>query len=250
MHYRSQEAKDKSMCNLKAGWNKGQKCDWVKNNPQTFKKGDAPWNVGLKVDEGTRNRLIKLGIQKGSVPWNKGLPIKPWHCKKCGGIHNSPSNCSFARIKIGLKHKGKVVSLDTRRKQSDAHNKLWDNPTYAKNQAKVIGRKPNSHELYVDAILQLNFPHEWKYVGEHDFIIEGKNPDFINCNGRKLIIEYDGFWRHLTPEGLTKKEFRKNLFSKYGYKTLFLYTKDIKTEQVLINRIKEFIEEVQFDEGA
>ena len=55
---------------------------------------------------------------------------------------------------------------------------------------------PTNDEKYLDAILQLNFPHEWKYVGDGNFWIEGRNPDFVNCNGKKIVIEYNGFLRY------------------------------------------------------
>ena len=47
----------------------------------------------------------------------------------------------------------------------------------------------------------------------------GKNPDFINTNGEKKLIEYAGRYWH-TGEEMDK---RTELFAKYGFKTLIIW---------------------------
>ena len=43
-----------------------------RNNPKgEFKKGDVPWNKGIKPSEDTRDKISKAN--KGRVPWNKGI---------------------------------------------------------------------------------------------------------------------------------------------------------------------------------
>lgn len=53
-------------------------------------------------------------------------------------------------------------------------------------------RKPNEYGKILDAILQEIFPNEWKYVGDGQLIINGKNPDWVNINGKKQLIELWG----------------------------------------------------------
>ena len=66
--------------------------------------------------------------------------------------------------------------------------------------------------------------------------IEGKNPDFINCNGKKEIIEYNGHWKHTKEKDDAKVE----IYKKYGYRTLNLYPLDLKNVAVLIDKIRRF----------
>lgn len=99
------------------------------------------------------------------------------------------------------------------------------------------GFKPSNPERYLDAILQLNFPHEWRYTGDGKILIEGKNPDFVNINGRKILIEYNGFYTH-TPE---KDKQKTEHYAKYGWTTINLYPIDLK-EEIIIKKVGEIYE--------
>lgn len=103
--------------------------------------------------------------------------------------------------------------------------------------ARRFNVKPNQQELYIDAILQLNFPHEWRYVGDGEVWISRKNPDFINVNGKKLLIEFNGFYTH-TKE---RDEAKAQHYLAYGFRTLNLYYPDIKNENLIVEKIKGFI---------
>ena len=94
-------------------------------------------------------------------------------------------------------------------------------------------RKPNNDEAYLFSILEKNFPHEWNFVGDGKVIIEGKNPDFININGKKQIIELFGKRWHEESEIQPRME----IFAKYGYKTLILWDYELKNEEKLMEKI-------------
>lgn len=68
------------------------------------------------------------------------------------------------------------------------------------------------------------FPNEYRFVGDGSFWIGGKNPDFINVNGQKKIIEMFGdYWHSREVTGTSKRSHlqeRIKHFAKYGFKDL------------------------------
>ena len=149
----------------------------------------------------------KTEFKKGNIPWSKG--------KK--GVHYSPQT-EFK--------KGHEIS-----------KKMWKDPNFQQKMFKSLNRKPTHPEQFlINFIKQHNL--SFKYTGDYSFWIEGKNPDFIECNGKKLIIEFNGYYKHNEREETERAE----LFSKYGFRTLFLHYPDLKNETELLNKITEFLE--------
>lgn len=108
-----------------------------------------------------------------------------------------------------------------------------------KKRFKSFLKLPNKAERKLEYFLKTNFPHEWKFVGSGDFIIERKNPDFVNINGKKQIIELYGSYWHKESE----IQPRIDLFAKYGYKTLILWDYELKNEDILMQKIESLSKE-------
>lgn len=112
--------------------------------------------------------------------------------------------------------------------------------------AKSIQIAPNKKEQFLDSFLQSYFPNEWKFVGDGQVILGHSIPDFINCNGKKQIIELFGDYWHsekLTGKNNIENELeRKKIFSEFGYKTLVIWERELKDVSLLLNKIKEFQE--------
>ncbi len=110
---------------------------------------------------------------------------------------------------------------------ASAMKKLWADPIFKDKQIKVMlkGLKvtPNKPERIVAKLLNKLYPKEWKFVGNGEIFIAGKNPDFINVNGQKKIIEVYGNYWHKND----KPADRRKIFKPYGYKTLVIWEKDI-----------------------
>jgi len=85
------------------------------------------------------------------------------------------------------------------------------------NMLKSKGKSPNSYEKkFID--LCKKYELQYKYVGNGKRTVGGYCPDFININGKKILVEtYSTFW-HVSDY----EESRGKLFTGYGYKTLFL----------------------------
>lgn len=107
---------------------------------------------------------------------------------------------------------------------------------------KSLNLKPNKLEKYVDDVLHVHFPNEWKYNGDYSCGVSlvGLIPDFVNVNGQKAVIEVYGDIYHDEKElyrvygeklSWKRTEFgRKAIFAQLGYKTVILWGSKIKEE--------------------
>lgn len=103
---------------------------------------------------------------------------------------------------------------------------------------------PNKAEKLLDSLLQDNFPGEWRFVGDGKVIIDGLCPDFINCNGKKKIIELFGEYWHkernirynYTEEGRTE------IFGQFGYGLIVIWSGELKDPNAVIEKIAAFME--------
>jgi len=122
---------------------------------------------------------------------------------------------------------GKKQSENSREKNRNAQLILYSNEYYKSKRVKASlkGNKRGitKPEMILDIILQKFFPNEWKYVGNGEFILAGKCPDFVNINGKKKIIEMFGDYWHKNDNG----ENRKNLFKQFGFDTLIIWQSDL-----------------------
>lgn len=102
--------------------------------------------------------------------------------------------------------------------------------------------KKTKAEQSLGALLDRNFPGQWKFVGLGDVMIGGKNPDFINVNGRKAVIELFGDYWH--GEKMTGKprvvveEERIDHFRNYGLSCVVVWERELKDETTLLARLK------------
>lgn len=111
---------------------------------------------------------------------------------------------------------------------------------------KCLGRRQKtSLEIKFEEIINKNnLPY--KFVGNGQFFIERKNPDFINVNGEKIAIEVycrkhkgivsskDKFNIGYDENKLNEyKNKRQEIFNKYGWKVIFFDETEIKEDNVL-----------------
>ena len=152
------------------------------------------------------------------------------------------------RIHLNAMWSDPVDKEERIRKHGIMQKGLWANPEYKDKQSKVmrIGceARPTKPEIVVIDILNKLYPNEWKYVGDGEIIIEGKNPDIINVNGKKAIIEVFGtYWHSMEVRKecpLIHELNLKDLYAKYGYKTLIVWQHELKDEGSAVKKIKEF----------
>lgn len=140
----------------------------------------------------------------------------------------------------GHPREGKHHSKVAKRKLSVAQSNLWQDPEYRRKQlfamGKGMGIKPNRAEKFILFLLNRMYPGEWKYTGDFSFTVNGKNPDFVNINGQKKIIEFNGTYWH--QEDIPGE--REAIFAEYGYDTLIIWDKELKNVDRVKFRINRF----------
>lgn len=202
------------------------------------KKGKG-WNIGLtkETHAGIKSQSEKMEGRTGKTSWSKGLTkeidvriLK--HSNLMKKWLGNPFRQGISRIQ----------SLDERKKRGQTIQKIWNNMPIEVKDKRVVksrliaGSRPNNCEKKLQNILNSFFPGEYKYVGDGKVILAGKCPDFINVNGKKKIIEHFGSYWHKGDSG--KK--RVKLFKQYGYNTLIVREKELKSEEDLKNKLISF----------
>ena len=125
---------------------------------------------------------------------------------------------------------------------------LWKNLDFVKSWTALWNCRPNKSEKFLIRFLQRLFPNEWKYVGDASFWLrideQLLNPDFINVNGQKKIIELFGdYWHGEERTGISNEQHereRVNLLAQYGYQTLIIWEHELADENKLEERLLQF----------
>ena len=159
------------------------------------------------------------------------------------------------KIKRSIKEKYKNLEYIEKRKisqNSDAYKEKlrissterWKNKEYKE---KVLRKtlksnrvSPNKPERKLIKVLNFLFPKEYKFVGDGEFFIEGFNPDFININGQKKIIELYGDYWHSLPNYQERDKKRILAYEKYGYKTLIVWEHELLNPNSLVEKLNSF----------
>jgi len=132
--------------------------------------------------------------------------------------------------------RGRTFSKEHREKLGIKTKERWNNYT-DEEKANCVRKmrtqlKPTKLELALSELLS----EEWKYVGDNEVIIGCKNPDFINVNGQKKLIEVFGrYWHTEEDESVRIKHFKQ-----YGFKTLIIWEEELQNKEDLLVKIEEF----------
>ena len=157
---------------------------------------------------------------------------------------------------------GKHLSRETKRKIGEA-NKGKRNYFLGKHRPEETKRKmretrkhqkfPKSKTKPELVFLALCEKHSlpFKFTGDGSFWIENLNPDFVDCNGKKIAVEIFGDYWHsplLNPKVRYNRTLkgREEILKKYGWKLIVFWGIDLKRadyEQFVLQKLeKEGIE--------
>jgi len=139
---------------------------------------------------------------------------------------------------------GKIVWYGFENCKSCARKKQWKDPEYrtktVKLQRKGLNVKMNKAEAMLLKLLNKLCPKEYKFVGDGKVVIDRFNPDFINCNGQKKIIELFGNYWHNLPASKKRDKRRIKTYRKYGYKTLVIWAHELNKTDKLTAKVLNF----------
>jgi len=161
---------------------------------------------------------------------------------KCAGKLLSEKYLKEGSPSSGLHHTPEVLA-----RIGKASKLLWSDPEFRErvrlSQVRARQLSPNIKESKLESILDFHFPSEWKFTGGGSVMIGGFCPDFMNCNGKKAVIELFGSYWHGSRKGVKyhqTEEGRKEVYKGFGFDCLVIWEHELRDEEEVIFKIREF----------
>ena len=167
-------------------------------------------------------------LQKGDVPKN---------AIKKGEHRGKQTEFQRGQRPSNAIEKGKHLSPKTEFKKGlIPWNKGMKNCWSKEKLRRILTRRaPNKEESYlIDLFDDHNLPY--RFVGDGQVTIGGRNPDFININGKKQIIEFFGEHWHDIRDAQEKR----TIYNAYGFEMLGIWGKELRNPEKLISKILKF----------
>jgi len=206
---------------------------------QNLPRGMTAWNKGLTKE--TDERVMKYGrslkgrvfsenhrrnlskAMKGRSSWRKGLTKE-----------------MDERVRRGSeKLKGRIFTKEHRRSISEAKKRSSQN--HLQNIIENMNAKPTKAEQrLIDIIQKHGLPY--KYVGDYKFWIENVNPDFVECNGKKVALEVFSSYYHNPLKNIGLEYHRTyqgriEILKKYGWKCIIFWDYEVDDEKLVLERL-------------
>jgi G:T-mismatch repair DNA endonuclease (very short patch repair protein) len=194
-----------------------------------FGENDRLTNRKKYSDEACR----KMSISQMGHPVSEQTKRKISESAKGNKYRLGKKHSKETKIKISKSMKGKTWKLSEETKYKMKGPK---SPEHIAALCKATQIRPTRPETKLATILNRIFPGEYKYVGNGEIIIGRKNPDFININGKKKIIEMFGNYWHKKEDS----QIRINAFKPFGFETFIVWEKELKNFKSLEQRLEEF----------
>lgn len=235
-------------------WGKNHSEESLKKMSKIMKGRKFSENWKNKISEGNRGGKRSEETKRKMSLAGKGRKLSDEHKKRlslaCKGRKFSRETLKKMSLSgkgkkfseehkrnIGKALKERVFSREWKERISKTKKEQWKAPGYAKKMFKAMWTRPTKPEIKMLALLESLFPGEYKYVGDGDVWIAGKNPDFINVNGQKKIIEVFGDYWHRND----KPSDRMKIFEPYGYKTLVIWESTLYEDiEYVEQKVKQF----------
>lgn len=216
-------------------------------SPAEFKKDNIPWNKQLKGIHCSQKTEFKSKQVKEL--W-RDTSYRSKMKKRHGYLGKHHTKETIKKIRIA--NLGKKKSEETRRKLSirnmGQQNPMWGkhrkfSDAHLRNILKGLLRRPTKLEQKFMRIIEKN-RLLFKYVGDGKIIINGKCPDFIDCDGSKRVVEVFGrVWHdpkmsfkeipyHQTEQGTIEH------YSKYGFKCTVLWDNEFGNEELVLAKLR------------
>jgi len=226
--------------------NKGNNHNWGLKKSLEARANMSKARIGKKISEKTRMAIIR----SHTTEYRERMSARMKE------LHNSPDS--------------PFKKLSCRKKHSMAFKAMWKDP-YSKvntpeHRAKMSERAMellrmnpqsnyNKSEKKLDTIIQRVLPLQYKYngCGQLGFKIYRHVPDFVNVNGQKKIIEFNGCAWHCcpvcgrhhpygVPQGIVRSRDKKHITdaNNLGYNVLTIWGHELRDEKALIEKLVRF----------
>lgn len=100
-------------------------------------------------------------------------------------------------------------------------------------------RPTNPEKIMREIIFKNNLPY--RYTGDGKFWITNINPDFVNTNGQKIVIEVFGnYWHNLLNIKIMDRK-KKKILKKWGWKRIIIWEKELykNKRDKIVSKIRE-----------
>jgi len=197
---------------------------WASEN----NKGEKHHQFGKPLSLETRLKISEAG---------KGRKLSPEMAEKLRQACRKPRSEETKR-RLSESHRGKP-SWNKGKRLSETHLRRW----LASNRIR-----PNKQEIELDRTIQEVTPNFRMNLQAGDFVIGGKIPDWVACDGQKKIIELFGdFWHfekilRKDPNWTREKaeKLRKDHYSNFGFSTLIIWESELSNLDSVIRKISDF----------
>jgi len=130
-----------------------------------------------------------------------------------------------------------------RKEQTQIRKDHFKNPEYLKKYRAGMTAKPNKAEKRLMLILDGINICKYEFVGDFSLWIEGKNPDFINKEQKKIIELFGVYFHNEAATGMLEAEHEKERidhFKRCGYDCLIIWDNELLDEKILVKKILKF----------
>ena len=199
--------------------------------------GRIPWNKngGIYSSE-SRAKMShsqKIRFERDGAT-NKGIPHTEETKKKMSLANTGKTHIVTLEVRrrISKANKGRPAPENVRKIFADCNRERHKDPEFIKKLRLSQRRKPTSIErIFSDMCKEYNLP--FKYVGNGEIWIARKNPDFININGKKQVVEILGSYWHTKEE----IEERTKHYAKYGFECINIWDYELKNIELVLSRV-------------
>ena len=187
-----------------------------------------------KSEIGCRNIALarKRFFDNGGQAWNKNLGMGDARIKKSVEVMN------FARL--SLLKQGKIVTYNKGKTLAQCFGKEKSERIFQKMTQKMCFR-PTSYEIELKKHLDKIQPNEWRYTGDGSFWVgyPPMNPDFVNRNGKNVVIEVFAAYYKKKMFGTVEEYMykRSENFTKYGFRVIYFSDQEYNKENIIRRKL-------------
>lgn len=170
--------------------------------------------------------------------WKKGLSTG--EIAKLFNVHSATILYWFKRHKIPLRSRSEALKGS----RNPFYGKHHSRETIKKILQKVNTNPNQMEKKLIKTIDENNLP--FKHVGNGEFFVNGRCPDFVHINEDKCIIELFGHGWHDPSYGLPVREsatYDKTIehYDKNGFKCLIIWDYELKDKANVLTKINRFV---------